>query len=178
DTLLGILSHGALSLGLVALAFLQGVRVDLTAYLFGDILAVGGEDIAWVCGGGALVLAALGLLWRPLLAVTVNEELARVEGIRVESLRLVFLLLMALVVAVAMKVVGILLVTALLVIPAATARRFAATPEAMALLAALLGMMAVGLGLAGSAMFDTPSGPSVVVAAIGLFVTSLVRGRG
>ena len=64
DTLLGILSHSALSLGLVALAFLETVRVDLMGYLFGDILAVSLGDLAWIYGGGAVVLAAMVALWR------------------------------------------------------------------------------------------------------------------
>jgi zinc transport system permease protein len=81
---------------------------------------------------------------------------------------------MAGVIAIAMKIVGILLITSLLVIPAATARRFAAGPEQMALLAAVTGALAVGLGLYGSLEFDTPSGPSVVVAALALFLVSLL----
>lgn len=169
DTLLGILSHSALSIGLVTLAFISGVRIDLMGYLFGDILAVQPADLLWIWGGGALALAGLARLWRPLLHMTVSEELAAVEGEPVAMARLGFLLLIALVVAVAMKIVGVLLITALLIIPAATARRFAATPEAMALLAAVAGCVAVGLGLWGSFHFDTPSGPSIVVAAALLF---------
>lgn len=181
DTLLGILSHSALSIGLVALAFLKGVRIDLMGYLFGDILAVEPADLAWIWGGGAVALAGLAWLWRPLLHMTVSEELAEVEGEPVVAARVGFLLLIALVVAVAMKIVGVLLITALLIIPAATARRFAATPEAMALLAALCGAAAVVLGLWASFTFDTPSGPSVVAAAAVLFALSqplaAMRGR-
>jgi zinc transport system permease protein len=173
DALLGILSHGALALGLVALAFMTWVRVDLMGFLFGDILAVSRLDVALIWGGGALVLATLALLWRPLLAASVDEELAAAEGLSPARSRLAFMLMMALVVAIAMKVVGVLLITALMIIPAATARRFAGTPEAMAGLAALIGALAVIGGLGGSLRFDTPSGPSIVVAALGLFLLSL-----
>lgn len=175
DTVLGILSHGSLAVGLVAVAFMPGVRVDLMAYLFGDILAVDRTDLAMVWGGGGVVLTVLAWMWRPLLAVTVHEELARVEGRDVAKLRLLFMMLMAAVVAVAMKIVGILLVTALLVLPAATARRFARTPEGMAVTAALCGFVSVALGLAGSALADTPSGPSIVVASLVLFVVSRLK---
>ncbi len=170
DTLLGILSHGGLALGLIAVAFLESPRVDLMSYLFGDILAVSARDIAWVYGGGAVVAAALAFLWRPLLAATVHEELARVEGVPVTAVRLAFMVLLAIVVALAMKVVGVLLVTSLLIIPAAAARRLAASPEQMAALAAVAGCAAVAGGLWGSFTFDTPSGPSIVVAALVLFV--------
>ena len=169
DTLLGILAHTSLSLGLVTLAFLETVRIDLTGYLFGDILAISPDDLYWIWGGAGLALAALGWLWRPLLAATVHEELAQVEGVPVFAVRLAFMLLIAIVIAVAMKVVGILLITSLLIIPAATARRFARSPESMALLAGGLGCIAVGAGLWASLCWDTPAGPSVVVAATTLF---------
>lgn len=174
DALLGILSHSALSIGLVMVAFMTWVRIDLVGFLFGDILAVSEADIDLVWGGGILVLAAIVYLWRPLLASTVNPELAEAEGLQPERARLYFMLLMALVIAIAMKIVGILLITSLLIIPAATARRFATSPEIMAVLASVIGALAVTGGLFGSLHFDTPSGPSIVVAAMGLFVLSLL----
>jgi zinc transport system permease protein len=174
DTLLSICAFTALSAGLVALSFLETVRVDLVGYLFGDILAVGRGDLLWIWGGAAVALAGLAALWRPLLAATVHEDLAAVEGIDVKFVRLAFVLLLALVVAVATKIVGALLVTALLVMPAASARRFARSPETMALVAACIGAVAVTAGLFASVVFDTPSGPSVVLAAAFVFVLSLL----
>lgn len=180
DTLLGILAHTTLSLGLVALAFLETVRVDLVSYLFGDILSINTTDLYWIWGGNLLTLGILLGLWRPLLAATVHEELARVEGVPVFQIRLAFMLLIAIVIAVAMKVVGILLITSLLIIPAATARRFARSPESMALLASVFGCLAVSVGMWASLRWDTPAGPSVVVAASSLFVvgSSLPRRSG
>jgi len=172
DTLLGIFSHGALSLGLVTLAFMEGVRVDLFAYLFGDILAIGRADLGWIFAGGGLALSGLLRLWKPLLAITLHEDLARVEGVPVDRVNWAFLGLIALTVAVMMKVVGLLLVTSLLIIPAATARRFAGNPEAMAIFASLIGCLAVAGGLYGSYRWDTPAGPSIVVAACLLFLFS------
>ncbi|MEZ2219284.1 zinc ABC transporter permease subunit ZnuB [Rhizobium sp. RCC_161_2] len=174
DALLGILSHATLAIGLVIVAFMSWVRIDLIAFLFGDILAVSRSDIAMIWGGGLFVLAAIAWLWRPLLASTVNPELAEAEGLRPERAKLFFMLLMAVVIAIAMKIVGILLITALLIIPAATARRFAATPEMMAVFASLVGAIAVVGGLFGSLRYDTPSGPSIVVAALILFIFSLL----
>jgi zinc transport system permease protein len=178
DALLGILSHSTLALGLVLVAFMTWVRIDLMAFLFGDILAVSRLDIAFVYGGGLVILAVVAWMWRPLLASTVSAELAEAEGLDPGRARLVFMLLMAAVIAIAMKIVGILLITSLLIIPAATARRFAATPEQMAVLASLLGAVAVMGGLFGSLRFDTPSGPSIVVAALAIFILSLVPRAG
>lgn len=178
DTLLGILSHAALSLGLVTLSFMETVRVDLMAYLFGDILSVTREDLIWIYGGGALALGALLVLWSRLLAATVHEELARAEGVPVTALRLALMLMMALVIVIAMKIIGILLITALLIIPPATARYFARTPEQMAVLASAFGSAAVLGGIGASMTWDTPSGPSVVVVATLLFLLGLALAAG
>jgi zinc transport system permease protein len=172
DTLLGILAHGSLAIGLVALSFMRDVRIDLMSYLFGDILAIGYSDLVWIYLGGGVALICLLWMWQPLLAVTIHEDLARVEGVAVDRINWLFLALIALTVAIMMKVVGMLLVTALLIIPAATARRFASSPEKMAALASLIGGLAVIGGLYGSFLWDTPSGPSIVVAACLLFVIS------
>lgn len=174
DALLGILSHASLSVGLVLLAFMTWVRVDLVSFLFGDILAVSRSDIDVIWGGGVLVLIALAYLWRPLIASTVSEDIAEAEGLAPRRARLYFMLLLALVIAIAMKIVGILLITSLLIIPAATARRWSRSPEIMAALSAVIGAAAVAGGLFGSLRFDTPSGPSIVVAALAIFVVSLL----
>ena len=177
DTLLGILAHSSFALGLVTISFVATLRVDLMGYLFGDILAVSLADIAWIYAGGACALTALAFLWRPLLAITVHEELARVEGVNVIRTQAAFMLVIALVIALAMKVVGILLVTSLLIVPAATARRFARTPERMASFAALCGCAAVGLGIEASLLWDLPSGPAVVVSAAALFLLTTLAVR-
>lgn len=178
DSLLGILSHSTLAIGLVLVAFMSWVRIDLIAFLFGDILAVTTADILLIWLGGAFVVGCLVLLWRPLVASTVSQDLAEAEGLNPDRARLFFMLLMALVIAIAMKIVGILLITALLIIPAATARRFSPSPERMAVFASLLGALAVAGGLFASLQADTPSGPSIVVAALVLFIASLLPSLG
>lgn len=177
DTILGILAHSTLSLGLVTLSFMESVRVDLMGYLFGDLLAVSAIDLVWIGAGSLVVLVCMIALWRPLLAITVHEELAQVEGLPVAKLRLVLMVLMALVIAVAMKIVGVLLITSLLIIPAAAAQRHARSPEQMALGATLIGMLAVCTGLAMSWHYDTPAGPSIVVCAAALFLVSFIVPR-
>ncbi|MCB9992926.1 MAG: metal ABC transporter permease [Hyphomicrobiaceae bacterium] len=174
DALLGILSHSTLAVGLVIVSFLTWVRVDLVGFLFGDILAVSKPDLLVIGMGGAVILFVLGWFWRPLLASTLSVELAEAEGQRPEVMRVVLMVLLALVIAIAMKLVGILLITSLLVIPAASARRLSASPEQMVLIAALLGVLAVWGGMGLSLNFNTPSGPSIVVGALVLFLISLI----
>ena len=175
DTLLGMLAHGGLALGLVALAFFPNMGIDLHALLFGDILAVSRFDLAMIWLGGAAALGVLAWIWRPLLTATVNPDLAAVSGLRPERARLLFGFLVAGIIAVAIKIVGILLIVALLVIPAATVRRFSSSPEQMAAGAAAAGIVATVGGLFASARFDTPSGPSIVVAALVLFSATRMR---
>jgi len=175
DTLLGIVAHAALALGLIVTGMLEGVRIDLMSYLFGDILAVGKADVMWLWGGAVLVLLALMKLWQPLLSLTVHADLAAVEGVPVRRVELAFMILLAVVVALAMKVVGILLVTSMLVIPAAAARSFARTPEAMAISAAVIGAWSVGMGLWASYSFDAPAGPAIIAAAALFFGVSLFK---
>lgn len=169
DTLLTILATTSLSLGLIAVSLADQVRVDLMAYLFGDLLGVTAADLPLLAAGAVVVLALLRWQWDALVLASVNEELAAVDGIPVARLRLLLLLLVALTVTAAMKVVGVLLITALLVIPAAAARRLARTPEQMALVAIAVGMVAVAAGLGGSLQWNLPLGPAIVVAAASAF---------
>lgn len=175
DTLLGIIAHSCLSLGVVTVALLHNVRVDLMAYLFGDLLAMDYQDVYLVGGGVAIVLAALIYFWKPMLSMTVSPELAQVEGVKVQKMKLILMLLTAFTIALSMKFVGALIITSLLIIPAACARRFSRTPEQMVFIGVIFSMLAVCLGLLLSAFYDTPAGPSVVIGAAVLFILSLFK---
>ncbi|HQQ62215.1 MAG TPA: iron chelate uptake ABC transporter family permease subunit [Pseudomonadales bacterium] len=177
DTLLGILSHTLLAGGLVLLAALPGLRVNLDALLFGDLLAVSSRDVAML-GILLLVLAiCLWRFWQPLIAITVHEELAQAEGINVGRTRTALMIMMALTVAVAMKVVGVLLMTSLLIIPAAIAQRHARSPEQMAVFASITGVFAVVGGLLLSWFANSPVGPAIVLLAGVFFLNSVVADK-
>ena len=172
DTTLGVLAHSALALGLVTVSFVSGVRVDLSAFLFGDILAVSRMDLL-VWGGDLLVLAGLVWRWSPLLTATLSEDLATASGLNPKREQLLLTLALAVVVAMSIKVVGALLIVAMLIIPAAAARGLSKTPEAMAILAVLIGIAASIGGLFASLQWDTPVGPSIVMAASAVFTMGL-----
>ena len=174
DTLLGILSHSSLAAGLLLIALLPDVRVDLLSLLFGDLLSVSASDLWVIYTGAVLAVSLLVWLWKPLISITVEPDLAAVEGINVTLVRTALMLVTALVIALTMKIVGVLLITALLIIPAATARRLSKTPEAMALTAAAIAIIAVFMGLTLSWNYDTPVGPSVVISATVAFALSLL----
>mgnify|MGYP001054567834 CR=1 FL=1 len=179
DTLLGVLAHSALAVGLVAVSLIDGIRIDLMAYLFGDILSVSRMDLAVIWTGAGLVLVGLAWRWQALLIATLNSDLAYASGIDPKREQLVLTLALALVVAVAIKVVGVLLIAALLIIPAAAARPLAGTPERMALGAVLIASASALAGVWLSYLYDTPAGPSIVCcAAVAFALTGAVRAMG
>ena len=172
DTILGIMAHSALSLGIILISFVKSVRVNIDAWLFGDILAISWNDVWLISAALIIVSLIMFFIWNDLLSITVHEDLARVEGVRVGLISAIYTILIAILVAVAMKVVGAFLVTALLLIPAAAARKLSKTPEQMAILAIVSGIISVFAGLTASFLWDTPAGPSIVMAATGLFLLS------
>jgi zinc transport system permease protein len=177
DTILSTLAHGALAAGLVLLSLLDGLRIDLFAYLFGDILAVSATDLGVLLVLILLVAVTLARHWRGLVSLTVDPDLARVEGVAVRRLRLLLDLLIAAAIAVGMKLVGLVLVVSLLVVPAAAARPWARTPFAMASIAALSGAVSTLCGLAASLLVDLPTGPAIVLVAVLGFLASVALGR-
>jgi len=178
DTLLGVLAHSALAVGLVSVALLHNVRIDLMAYLFGDILAVTQTDLAVIWGGAAFAVLLIAWRWSALLTSTLNADLAYASGINPRHEQMVLMVILAIVVAVAIKVVGVLLIAAMLIIPAASARPLSRTPEAMALVAGIIGIGSVLAGVWGSYYYDTPTGPTIVcVAAVVFALSNLVAFR-
>lgn len=177
DTTLGVLAHSALAFGLVAISFFPTVRNDLSAYLFGDILAVSRGDLGLIWGGAALVLGLIAWRWQALLTTTLNEDLAHASGLNPGRERLVLVLALALTVALALKIVGALLIAAMLIVPAAAARGLVRSPEAMALGAIAIGAASALAGLQLSLWQDTPAGPSIIVAAAAFFAVSAALGR-
>lgn len=174
DTILGVLAHGALALGLVAVTLVPGQRIDLDAYLFGDVLSVTRSDLAVIWGGGAVLIGVLWWQWSAMLTATLNPDLAFAAGINPRRQQLILTLLVAAVVAVAIKVVGALLITALLIIPAAAARSFASTPERMAFFAMGIGALSALGGLRLAVIFDTQVGPSIICVAVAIFAISMI----
>ncbi len=177
DTLLGVMAHSSLAVGLVAVSFLSGIRIDLMSYLFGDILAVGTTDLMVIWGGAFIVLGLVVWRWSGLLLSTLNADLALASGFNPKQEQLFLTVALAIVVAVAIKVVGVLLIAAMLIVPAATARSYSGTPEMMAIIAACIGAFCGLSGVQASYVFDTPTGPTIVCISALLFVISSVASR-
>ena len=175
DSLLGLLAHSTLAVGLVLIGFLSSIRFDLMGLLFGDILAVNEIDLMFIWIGGALILLVLKLIWKPLFASTVNYDLAEAEGMKPDKINAIFTILMAAIIAISIKIVGLLLITGMLIIPAAMARNISNNPQQMVVLSIVGGLLSVMIGLFSSLEFNTPSGPSIITAALILFCFSLIK---
>ena len=174
DALLGLLAHSVLAIGLVLLGILSFIRIDLMGLLFGDILSVNITDVLFVWIGGSIVLIVLILIWRPLFAATVNLELAKAEGLNADLANAIFTILIASVIAISIKIVGILLITGLLIIPAAASRNLSSTPIQMAIISSLIGLVSVVLGLQTSMIWNSPTGPTILAIALGVFILTLI----
>ena len=175
DALLGLLAHSSLAVGLVVIGFLTFIRFDIMGLLFGDILAVNVTDLLIIWFGGGLILLVLKIIWKPLFASTVNYELAEAEGLNPDRAKAIFTILMAALIAISIKMVGLLLITGMLIIPAAMARNLSDSPFKMVLFSIIGGLLSVLIGLFSSLEFNTPSGPSIIAAALFLFILSLFR---
>ena len=175
DALLGLLAHSSLAVGLVVIGFLTFIRFDIMGLLFGDILAVNVTDLLIIWLGGGLILLVLKIIWKPLFASTVNYELAEAEGLNPDRAKAIFTILMAALIAISIKMVGLLLITGMLIIPAAMARNLSDSPFKMVLFSIIGGLLSVLIGLFSSLEFNTPSGPSIIAAALFLFILSLFR---
>ena len=174
DALLGLLAHSVLAIGLVLLGILSFIRIDLMGLLFGDILSVNITDVLFVWIGGSIVLMVLILIWRPLFAATVNLELAKAEGLNADLANAIFTILIASVIAISIKIVGILLITGLLIIPAAASRNLSSTPIQMAIISSVIGLVSVVLGLQTSMIWNSPTGPTILTIALGVFILTLI----
>ena len=175
DALLGLLAHSSLAIGLVVIGFLSFIRFDIMGLLFGDILAVTVDDILIIWIGGAIILVVLKLIWKSLFASTVNYELAEAEGLNPDRAKAIFTILMAAVIAISIKMVGLLLITGMLIIPAAMARNISTSPQQMVFYSVIGGLLSVVLGLFTSLEFNSSSGPSIIAAALFLFILSLLK---
>ena len=175
DALLGLLAHSSLAVGLVVIGFLTSIRFDVMGLLFGDILAVNQNDLLLIWIGGALILLILKFIWKPLFASTVNHELAEAEGMEPNKFNAIFTVLMAAVIAISIKIVGLLLITGMLIMPAAMGRNLSDNPQQMVKLSVVGGLLSVIIGLFSSLQLNTPSGPSIITAALILFCFSLIK---
>ena len=175
DALLGLLAHSSLAVGLVVIGFLTFIRFDIMGLLFGDILAVNKKDLFIIWFGGALILIVLKLIWKPLFASTVNYELAEAEGLNPDKAKAIFTVLLAALIAISIKLVGVLLITWMLIIPTAMARNLSYNPKKMVVFSIIGGLLSVFIGLFSSLEFNTPSGPSIIAAALILFIISLFK---
>jgi len=175
DALLGLLAHSSLAVGLVVIGFLTSIRFDVMGLLFGDILAVNQNDLLLIWIGGALILLILRFIWKPLFASTVNHELAEAEGMEPNKFNAIFTVLMAAVIAISIKIVGLLLITGMLIMPAAMGRNLSNNPQQMVKLSVIGGLLSVIIGLFSSLQLNTPSGPSIITAALILFCISLIK---
>jgi len=181
DQALALVFYTGIAAGVVLVSSAGALNVDLFQYLFGSILTVTSGDLVVIATLGAVGLATIGLLYRSLAAVVIDEEGARVAGVPIEALNITVATLAAVTVALSMRVVGILLVAALMVLPVSAASRVAWSMRSTLLLAMAIGIGSALVGLTVSYYADLPPGGTIVLVAAATFgmaaVAGALRGR-
>lgn len=178
DILVVIFSYGFLAVGLFLINFINNSQqTDIFAYLFGDILLVTTSDIIYVSCISLLILVWLYYRWEAVLLSSINEDLAIIQGYNTKRIELELMIAVAFVVSFALKIIGALLVTALLITPAIVARNVSFNPVSMVIKAVLIGVLSVSCGLLLSYFVDSPSGPSIILINILVFILSLLYKR-
>jgi manganese/iron transport system permease protein len=162
-----------LALGVVVVSRIEGYTVDLTSFLFGDVLGVSSDEIYVSAALTALVLAGVGALYRPFLLISFDPQRAAAMGLPVQRLHLVMLVMVAVAVVIGFRVVGSLLVLGLLIAPPAAASLVARTLPSMMLISAGIAAASAPLGLLVSWHFDVAAGGSIVLVAVAAFVVAL-----
>jgi len=175
DQALALVFYSGIALGVVLVASAGALNVDLFQYLFGSILTITRTDLAVIAALGAIGLAAIGLLYRPLAAVVIDEEGARVAGVPIGTLNVAVAALAAVTVALSMRVVGILLVAALMVLPVGVASRLAWSMRSTFLLSLLIGLGSALVGLSIAYYADLPPGGTIVLVAAAAFLVALAN---
>ena len=174
DQALALVFYTGIALGVVLIARAGALNVDLFQYLFGSILTITRGDLVVIAGLGVAGLATLGLLYRSLAAIVIDEEGARVAGVPISALNIALAALAAVTVALSMRVVGILLVAALMVLPVIAASRVAWSMRSAFTLSLLVGLGSALVGLTASYYADLPPGGTIVLVAAGAFLATLV----
>ncbi len=181
DQALALVFYTGIAAGVVLISAAGALNVDLFQYLFGSILTVTRTDLAVIVALGAVGLVTVGLLYRPLAGIVVDEEGARVAGVPIGALNVTVAALAAVTVALSMRVVGILLVAALMVLPVSAASRLAWSMRSAFLLSIAVGLISVLAGLTISYYADLPPGGTIVLVAAAVFGLALgagvLRGR-
>ena len=177
DTLIGALWAIGMAVGVLFIAKTPGYSSDLMSFLFGNILLVPTRELWWMAGLDLVLVATVALFYRQFLAVTFDEEFARLRGVPVALFYLLLLCLVAVTVVLLIQVVGLILVIALLTLPAAIAGHYVHSLGAMMLIATGLGALFTTLGLALSFGPDLPAGPTMILLAGGVYILSALVSR-
>jgi zinc transport system permease protein len=174
DTLIGALWAIGMSIGVLFISRTPGYSTDLMSYLFGNILLVSVDQLWGMMALDALVIALVMAFYRQFLAISFDEEFARLRGVPVTFFYLLFLCLVAITVVMLVQVVGLVLVIALLTLPAAIAGHYIDTMGRMMLLASALGALFTSAGIVLSWQLDMPAGATIILLAGVCYVLSAV----
>lgn len=177
DLALALFFYSGIAGGIVLTGLAGSLNAGTLTYLFGSILTVTRADAGAIVALGLVIVVTIGIAWRALFSLVVDEEAARVAGLPVDGLNLALAVLTAITVVAGMRIVGVLLVAALMVLPVGAAQRLARSFRATMLAASGIGALSVVIGLAAARRWGLAPGGTIVLVAAGFFVAAAIVPR-
>ena len=177
DSVLAIILSGSLALAVIIVSLAGAFNSSLFSYLFGSILSVTQEDLVTMSVFGVIALTLLAAFYRELYFIAYDEEVARTSGIKVDMLNFLLVSIVAIIIALSIRIVGTLLIGAMMVIPTVAALQFKQGFAKTILLAILFSLLAVVVGMSSSYVFSLPSGATIVLTLLFVFIFSLIVNR-
>ena len=176
DAAIGLVSSSSVAIGIIINTLEGGANIDLNSYMFGSILAINKEDAVLYIVVGIIILLAFMFFYHYIFAITFDENFAKATGIKVEIFKTLLAVLTALTIVIGMRIMGTLLISSLIVFPAITSMRVEKKFNVVLILAVIISMVSYFIGMVASFMLEIPSGASIVVVNLVMFIiVSLIR---
>ncbi|MBQ9700828.1 MAG: metal ABC transporter permease [Lachnospiraceae bacterium] len=177
DAAIGLISSSALAIGMIVNSISSGTNIDLNSYMFGSILAIDKGEMVLCIVLGIVIIGAFVYFYNPIFAITFDENFARATGLKVEMYKTILSVLTAITIVIGMRIMGTLLISSLIIFPALSAMRVTKKFKAVMIVSVIISMICFFTGLVGSYMMELPTGATIVVSNLIVFILMSVAGR-
>ena len=177
DAAIGLISSSALAIGMIVNSISSGTNIDLNSYMFGSILAIDKGEMVPCIVLGIVIIGAFVYFYNPIFAITFDENFSRATGLKVEMYKTILSVLTAITIVIGMRIMGTLLISSLIIFPALSAMRVTKKFKAVMIVSAIISMICFFTGLVGSYMMELPTGATIVVSNLIVFILMSVAGR-
>lgn len=176
DAAIGLISSSALAIGMIVNSMSSGTNIDLNSYMFGSILAIDKQEMVLCIVLGIVIIAAFIYFYNPIFAITFDENFARATGLKVELYKTILAVLTAVTIVIGMRIMGTLLISSLIIFPALSAMRVTRRFRTVMIMSVIISMFCFFTGLVTSYLMELPTGATIVVSNLFVFIIMTVAG--